>query len=73
MSATFNEFVKRLKRPCYAVIFETPQTAGYPHWGYMSESMIEFASKQPGFLGVETLGPANGFSTSMSFWSNERR
>lgn len=71
MSDTFSAFVKTLKQPVFAVIFQTPQTAGYPHWGYMSDSMIEFAAKQPGFLGVMTRGPINGFSTTMSFWASE--
>ena len=71
MSSTLSSFARTLKRPHFAVIFQTPQTAGYPNWGYMSENMVEFASKQAGFLGIETLGPVNGFSTTMSFWSSE--
>ncbi len=71
MSDTFSEFAKTLKRPIFAVIFQTPQTAGYPHWGFMSDSMIEFAAKQPGFLGVKTEGPTEGFSITMSFWDSE--
>jgi heme-degrading monooxygenase HmoA len=71
MSDTFSAFVKALKRPLFAVIFQTPRTAGHPHWGYMSDIMIEFAAKQPGFLGVKTQGPAKGFSITMSFWESE--
>ena len=37
----------------------------------MSDSMIEFASKQPGFLGVETEQLEQGFSITMTFWSSE--
>jgi heme-degrading monooxygenase HmoA len=71
MPDTFDSFIRTLKRPFYAVIFQTPQTAGYPHWGQMTESMVEFAAAQPGFLGFETSGPVNGFTTSMTFWSSE--
>jgi len=71
MSDTFSAFVKTLKRPLFAAIFQTPQTAGYPHWGHMSESMIAFAAKQPGFLGIKTDGPVEGFSTTMSCWISE--
>jgi hypothetical protein len=71
MSDSFSAFVKTLKRPLFAVIFQTPQTAGHPHWGYMSDGMIEFAAKQPGFLGVKTEGPINGFSVTVSFWASE--
>jgi hypothetical protein len=71
MSDAFSAFIKRLQRPVFAVIFQTPQTAGFPHWGFMSDSMIEFAAKQPGFLGVETSGPVKGFSITMSFWASE--
>jgi hypothetical protein len=71
MSDAFSTFIKRLQRPVFAVIFQTPQTAGFPHWGFMSDTMIEFASKQRGFLGVETSGPVQGFSTTMSFWASE--
>jgi hypothetical protein len=71
MSDTFDSIVRGLKRPFYAAIFQTPQTAGYPHWGYMTEIMVEFAAKQPGFLAFKTSGPVNGFSTSMTFWSSE--
>jgi hypothetical protein len=71
MPDTFSAFVKTLKRPLFAVIFQTPETAGYPQWGYMSDSMVQFAAKQPGFLGIKTEGPANGLSVSMSFWESE--
>ncbi len=67
MSDTFGSFVKTLKRPLYAVIFQTPQTAGYPHWGHMTESMVQFAAKQPGFLGFKTSGPVNGFQHFYDF------
>lgn len=71
MSDIFSEFIKTLKRPGFAVIFQTPATAGYPHWGYMSDSMVEFAGTQPGFLGIKTYGPVRGFSITVSFWASE--
>lgn len=69
MSDELSAYIKTLKWPVFAVIFQTPQTAGYPHWGYMPDAMTEFATQQPGFLGVKTLGPTNGFSITMSFWA----
>jgi len=71
MSDTFSAFLRALKQPCFAVIFQTPQTVGFPHWGYMTEGMVEFAARQPGFLGFKTTEPVNGFSISMTFWSSE--
>lgn len=71
MSDIFSEFIKTLKRPVFAVIFQTPATAGHPHWGYMSDSMVEFAGTQPGFLGIKTYGPVRGFSITVSFWASE--
>jgi len=37
----------------------------------MAERMVELASQQPGFLGVETVRDANGFGITVSYWSSE--
>ena len=71
MADDFSRFIRTLERPFYAVIFQTPQTAGRPHWGLMSDSMIEFAAKQPGFLGVATERAGEDFNITMTFWKGE--
>jgi heme-degrading monooxygenase HmoA len=32
--------------------------------------MVELASRQPGFLGVESVRGADGFGITVSYWSN---
>ena len=41
--------------PYYAVIFTSIRTEGDQGYGHMAEKMIELASRQSGFLGVESL------------------
>jgi len=37
----------------------------------MADRMFELASKQRGFLGVESARDADGFGITVSYWSNE--
>ena len=37
----------------------------------MAERMIELASQQPGFLGVETVRGADGLGITVSYWASE--
>ncbi|SFS36453.1 hypothetical protein SAMN04488601_10169 [Paenibacillus sp. 453mf] len=39
--------------PYYAVIFSSKRTEGDNGYGIMADKMVELASRQPGFLGVE--------------------
>jgi len=57
--------------PYYAVIFSSQRTVGDRGYGHMAERMIELASAQPGFLGVETVRGADGFGITVSYWSSE--
>jgi len=37
----------------------------------MAERMIELVSKQPEFLGVESVRGSDGFGITVSYWSSE--
>ncbi len=54
--------------PYYAVIFSSHRTRGDDGYAVMAEKMLELASKQTGFLGVESAREAIGIT--VSYWSN---
>jgi heme-degrading monooxygenase HmoA len=54
--------------PYYAVIFTSLRTEGDNGYGAMAQKMVELASKQPGFLGVESAREDVGIT--VSYWSN---
>jgi len=58
--------------PYYAVIFTSVRTPADPA-GYeaMAERMVELASQQPGFLGVESSRGADGLGITVSYWASE--
>ena len=62
---------KTPKPPYYAVIFTSQRTEGDRGYGQMAERMVELASQQPGFLGVESVRSAEGFGITVSYWSSE--
>lgn len=59
------------KPPYYAVIFtsiRTPEDAeGYAQ---TAGEMVRLASRQPGFLGVESARTADGFGITVSYWTD---
>ena len=57
--------------PYYAVIFTSQRTENDPE-GYhtMANLMVELASKQPGFLGVESAREQNGLGITVSYWNS---
>src|SRR6202040_2564315 len=57
--------------PYYAVIFSSIRTSADAE-GYdaTAERMIELASSQPGFLGVESARGSDGFGLTVSYWSS---
>ncbi len=57
--------------PYYAVIFSSRRTAVDDGYGAMADAMVELASTQPGFLGVESTRGADGFGITISYWSSE--
>ncbi|WP_342129745.1 antibiotic biosynthesis monooxygenase family protein [Hydrogenophaga sp. OTU3427] len=54
--------------PYYAVIFSSQRTPGEAGYGDMAERMVELASGQPGFLGVESARDGGGFGITVSYW-----
>ena len=57
--------------PYYAVIFSSLRTAGDQGYEEMAERMVELASAQPGFLGVESVRGADGLGITVSYWASE--
>ena len=54
--------------PYYAVIFTSLRTEGDNGYAAMAQKMVELASKQPGFLGVESAREDVGIT--VSYWSD---
>lgn len=54
--------------PYYAVIFTSLRTEGNNGYAEMATKMVELASKQPGFLGVESAREDIGIT--VSYWSD---
>jgi heme-degrading monooxygenase HmoA len=57
--------------PYYAVIFTSTRTDVDEGYGAMSDKMVEMASQQPGFLGVESARDADGLGITVSYWESE--
>lgn len=56
--------------PYYAVIFTSQRTPDDKGYAAMADRMVELASTQPGFLGVESARGSNGFGITVSYWSS---
>jgi heme-degrading monooxygenase HmoA len=58
--------------PFYAVIFSSLRNGDDPA-GYQAAAgrMLELATRQPGFLGVESARGADGFGITVSYWQSE--
>ena len=65
-------FARLPQPPYYAVVFSSQRNAdddaGY---GEAATRMVELASRQPGFLGVESSRGADGFGITVSYWTDE--
>ena len=57
--------------PYFAVIFTSQRTEGEAGYGGMAERMVELASVQPGFLGIESVRGADGLGITVSYWADE--
>jgi heme-degrading monooxygenase HmoA len=55
--------------PYYAVIFASQRTDGDRGYGLMAEKMVELASQQEGFLGVESARDAE-LGITVSYWDS---
>src|SRR4030042_6798811 len=62
------KFAKTPEPPYYAVIFSSMRRDnGYTQ---VAERMVELASQQPGFLGVESVRGTDGFGITVSYWAS---
>jgi heme-degrading monooxygenase HmoA len=52
--------------PYYAVIFTSLRTEGDDGYDAMSERMLKFVARQPGYLGVESA--REGVGITVSYW-----
>jgi heme-degrading monooxygenase HmoA len=57
-----------IKAPYYAVIFTSIRNSGDEGYSKMADRMVELASKQPGFLGVESAREKIGIT--VSYWKD---
>jgi heme-degrading monooxygenase HmoA len=57
--------------PYYAVIFTSSRTSVDEGYGDMAMKMVEMASQQPGFLGVESARGEDGLGITVSYWESE--
>ncbi|WP_066254084.1 antibiotic biosynthesis monooxygenase family protein [Neobacillus drentensis] len=55
--------------PYYAVIFSSQRTEGNNGYGEMADKMVELASKQKGFLGVESARD-DALGITVSYWDS---
>ena len=70
MSGENEQFARTPEPPYYAVIFSSRRTAVDDGYGQMADRMLELASRQPGFLGMESTRGADGFGITVSYWSS---
>ena len=57
--------------PYFAVIFTSRRTGVEDGYDAMADRMVELASRQPGFLGVESARGADGLGITVSYWASE--
>jgi heme-degrading monooxygenase HmoA len=57
--------------PYYAVIFTNQRTEGDRGYGAMAGRMVELASQQPGFLGVDSVRAPDGRGITVAYWRDE--
>jgi len=63
-----SEIANTPKAPYYAVIFTSHRTDGDKGYGEMADKMGELASKQSGFLGIESARESVGIT--VSYWQD---
>ncbi len=68
MSSTPTGFAPRPEPPYYAVIFTSRRTEVDAGYGTTADRMVELASQQPGFIGVESARDADGLGITVSYW-----
>jgi len=63
-------FAKTPEPPYYAVLFTSQRTDVDDGYGAVADRMVELASQQPGFLGVESVRDAAGLGITLSYWAS---
>lgn len=64
--------VDNFPTPYYVVVFtsvRTPQDA--ENYSVAAQQMLDLASRQPGFLGVESVRGEDGVGITVSYWASE--
>jgi heme-degrading monooxygenase HmoA len=64
-----SNFVNTPEPPYYAVIFTSQRTNIDKGYGEMAEKMVNLASKEKGFLGVESARDS-GLGITISYWDS---
>jgi heme-degrading monooxygenase HmoA len=57
--------------PYFAVIFVNQRREGDSGYGATADRMVELASQQPGYLGIDSVRDATGFGITVSYWRDE--
>jgi len=65
-----SSFAKLPAPPYYSVIFSSQRSATDAGYGPMADRMVELASAQKGFLGVESARDTDGFGITVSYWES---
>ncbi|WP_208610951.1 antibiotic biosynthesis monooxygenase family protein [Allorhizobium taibaishanense] len=71
MEFLMSDFANLPAPPYYVVCFSSCRSEVDNGYGDMAETMVELASRQPGFLGVESAREATGFGITNSYWTDE--
>lgn len=64
-----SQISKTPKPPYYAVVFTSTRTEVDQGYGQMAEKMVQLASQQKGFLGVESARDSN-LGITVSYWDS---
>ncbi|MGL5446361.1 MAG: antibiotic biosynthesis monooxygenase family protein, partial [Rhabdaerophilum sp.] len=64
-------FASLPKPPYYIVAFSSMRTEGDQGYAAMADAMVDLASEQPGYLGVESARGVDGFGITNSYWADE--
>ena len=57
--------------PYYAVVFTSQLEGDVKAYRTVAERMMELASRQPGFLGVDSAREGGGLGITVSYWRDE--
>ena len=57
--------------PYYAVIFPNVKSEETQDYEAMADKMVQLASQQAGYLGIESVSDAQGNAITISYWESE--